>query len=117
MGILIAEIPGIRSVPLLLAVIGVYAILDNLSLPVRFAVPMDLVATDIGFWRCCELYGNLGRTVLFAISALLLYMGNQWLPFLIFATMTVSFPFIINYKVGALRELSRARSPAAETYA
>jgi hypothetical protein len=117
MGILIAVIPGIKSLPVLLAVIGVYAILDNLSLPVRFAVPMDIVVTDVGFWRASELYGNLGRTVLFALSALLLYMGNQWLPFLVFAMMTVSFPFVIHYKIAGLREFAPAKSLAVETCA
>jgi MFS family permease len=104
MGLLIATIPAIRNLPTLLAVIGVYAILDNLSLPVRFAIPTDVAATDIGFWRACELYGNLGRTILFGISALLLYMGNQWLPFMIFALMTISFPFIIHYKIARRRQ-------------
>ena len=116
MAVLIAVIPAIKSLSVLILVIGVYAILDNLSLPVRFAVPMDVVDTDIGFWRASEFYGNLGRTVLFGLAALSLYAGNQWLPFILFALMTFSFPFIIRSKIAGLRG-SIAATEAGRTLA
>lgn len=103
MSVLIMVIPAIKSLAVLIPVIGIYAIFDNLTLPVRFAIPMDFVKMDIGFWRASEFYGNVGRTVVFAISALLLYLGNKWIPFAIFAAMTLAFPFIISYKTKGLR--------------
>ena len=106
MGIVIAIIPTIRSLPALVAVIGLYSILDNLSLPVRFAVPMDVVATDIGFWRMSEFYGNLGRTIVFAAAISLVYAGSYELAFLIFSAMYITFPFIINHKINRLNNLA-----------
>ncbi len=103
MGILIAIIPAFDSLSVFVALVGIYAILDNLSLPIRFAIPMDMTKTDIGFWRVNEFYGNIGRTVVFGVSALLLYLGKDLLPFLIFAAMTVAFPFIISRKVKWMR--------------
>lgn len=91
------------SLQLLIPVIGLYAALDNLSLPIRFAVPMDYVKLDIGFWRASEYYCNLGRTVVFGGASLLLYMGNKWSAFFIFATLTFLFPFVINRKINWLR--------------
>lgn len=99
MAILILVMPSLHSLSALVIVIGVYAILDNLSLPIRFAVHMDMGTRDIGFWRASEFYGNIGRTVIFGLSALLLYVGNYWLPFIIFAFMSFAFPFIISYKL------------------
>jgi len=107
MSFLIFIIPAIKSLSIFIAIVGLYAILDNLSLPIRFAVPMDVVKLDIGFWRASEFYGNLGRTIVFAVAAVLLYVGNYWLAFLIFALMTLSFPFIISRKINELRVSSR----------
>jgi len=107
MGVVILIIPAIKSLSLFIAIVGLYAVLDNLSLPIRFAVPMDVVKLDIGFWRASEFYGNLGRTIVFAVAALLLYIGNYWLAFAIFALMTLSFPFIISRKINSLRLSSR----------
>jgi hypothetical protein len=103
MGLLIFMIPALQHLRWLIVVIGLYATLDNLSLPIRFAVPMDFVKLNIGFWRASEFYSNVGRTVVFAIAALLLYMGNTWLPFMIFGLMTVAFPFLISRKIRPLR--------------
>jgi len=110
MSLLILVVPTFNSLTALIPLIGIYAVLDNLSLPIRFAVPMDLVKLDIGFWRASEFYGNMGRTIVFAAAAALLYAGNRWLAFLIFAVMTFIFPFIISCKVKMLRELSNYNS-------
>jgi hypothetical protein len=99
MSILIVIIPSLKALSALIVVGGIYAVLDNLSLPIRFAVPMDLAKADIGFWRVNEFYGNIGRTTVFGIAALLLYMGNKWAAFAIFAVMTFTFPFIISRKI------------------
>lgn len=101
MSILILLMPAAKNLTALLPLIGIYAILDNLSLPIRFAVPMDFVKTDIYFWRASEFYGNLGRTLVFFASAVLLYVGSVWMAFGIFATLTLITPFVINYKVKA----------------
>lgn len=106
MGILIMLIPAFDTLSVFVALVGIYAILDNLSLPIRFAIPMDLVKTDIGFWRLSEFWGNVGRTVVFGFSALLLYLGNDWLPFLIFSLMTIAFPFVISRKIKTIRKTS-----------
>ncbi len=107
MSALIMVIPAIHSLAVLVPIIGLYAVFDNLSLPIRFAVPMDFVKLDIGFWRASEFYGNVGRTVVFAVSALLLYMGNKWIPFAIFAAMTFAFPFVISQKVNMLNRVRK----------
>jgi MFS family permease len=103
MAALIAIMPILKGITPLVIVIGMYAVLDNLSLPIRFAVPMDVVTMDIGFWRMSEFYGNTGRVVVFAIASLLLYFNNFWAPFVIFALMTLAFPFIISRKLNWLR--------------
>jgi hypothetical protein len=102
--VLIILVPSFKSLAALIPIIGVYSILDNLSLPIRFAVPMDVVTMDIGFWRANEFYGNMGRTIVFAAASLLLYAGNKWAAFSIFAVMTFAFPFIISRKIGSLRK-------------
>jgi MFS family permease len=104
MSILIIIVPAFKDVAALIPLIGVYSILDNLSLPIRFAVPMDVVKLDTGFWRANEFWGNTGRTVVFAAASLLLYIGNRWAAFLIFALMTFAFPFIIGSKIKAYRK-------------
>ncbi len=108
MSALIMSIPSIDSLSLLVIVIGVYAILDNLSMPLRFAVVMDAKKTDIGFWRMSELYGNIGRTVVFTITALLLYTGNSWLAFGLFGAMALVFPFIMSWKTRRMNELQQS---------
>jgi len=110
MSALIILIPGIKSLSLLVAVIGMYAALDNLSMPLRFAVVMDAKTTDIGFWRMSELYGNIGRTVVFSITSLLLYVGNSWLAFGIFAVMSFVFPFLMGWKTKTLANTSPAET-------
>jgi hypothetical protein len=104
MSVLILIVPAFKSLAALIPLIGVYSILDNLSLPIRFAVPMDVVQMDIGFWRASEFYGNVGRTVVFAVASLLLYEGSRWTAFLVFAVMTFAFPFIISWKINGLRK-------------
>jgi MFS family permease len=103
MSVLMLIIPAIKSVAVLVIVVGFYAILDNLSLPIRFAVPMDLAKIDIGFWRVAEFYGNIGRVVVFSVASLLLYLGSKWLAFLLFAVMTFLLPFIINRRINLAR--------------
>jgi MFS family permease len=114
MSILILLVPLFDSLSALLPLIGAYAVLDNLSLPIRFAVPMDLVKMDIGFWRMSEFYGNLGRTIVFATTALLLYLGNKWAAFVIFTVMTLAFPFIISHKIKTLRVRQNLASDIVE---
>lgn len=99
MSVTMLVMPSAKSLAALLPLIGLYAILDNLSLPIRFAVPMDFVKMDISFWRASEFYGNVGRTIVFLIATLLLYFGSAWLAFTFFALLTFLIPFIINYKV------------------
>lgn len=103
MALLIILIPALKTLPGLITVIGIYAIFDNLSLPIRFAAPMDVVKPDIGFWRCEEVWGNLGRTIVFVIAAVLVYSENYWAAFGIFAIMTAVFPFIISFQINSLK--------------
>lgn len=103
MGVLIIAIPFSDTIPAFITLVGIYAALDNLSLPIRYAIRMDMARADIGFWRVNELYGNIGRTVIFGISALLLYLGNFLIPFLIFSLMAFAFPFIVSSKVKTIR--------------
>lgn len=104
MSMLIILIPTLKTLPALITIIGIYAIFDNLSLPIRFAVPMDVVKADIGFWRCEEVWGNLGRTIVFVIAAALVYSENYWAAFSMFAIMTAVFPFIISYQINSLKK-------------
>jgi hypothetical protein len=105
MSLLILIIPELKSLSILLVIGGIYAFLDNLSLPIRYAVPMDLAkAVDIGFWRASEFYGNIGRASVFGVTALLLFTGNKWAAFAIFAAMTFAAPFIISRKTNLLRK-------------
>ncbi len=106
MAILILIMPSLNSVVALVPFIGAYVILDNLSMPIRFSIRMDMAKSNIGFWRASEFYGNIGRTVVLGMSALLLYLGYSWLPFVIFAVMTIIFPFIIRQKNISLRKRS-----------
>jgi MFS family permease len=99
MATIIMLIPSIKNLALLVPVIGLYAVLDNLSLPIRFATHIDMGTKDTGFWRMSEFYGNIGRTILFALAAFFLYIGNYWVPFALFAVMTAVFPFIISHKL------------------
>jgi hypothetical protein len=108
MSLLIISVPHFRSLAALIPLIGAYSILDNLSLPIRFAVPMDVVTMDIGFWRANEFYGNIGRTLVFAAASLLLYEGNRWAAFAVFALMTFAFPFIISKKINSLHQKNLA---------
>lgn len=104
MGFLILLMPTFTSLSSLITIIGIYAVFDNLSLPIRFAIPMDMATKDIGFWRAAEVYENLGRTIVFAVAAFLLYLGNYWLPFFVFALTSFSFPFVVNQKIKALNK-------------
>lgn len=104
MAILIVIMPSLNSLVTLVPFIGAYVVLDNLSMPIRFSIRMDMAKSNIGFWRASEFYGNIGRTVVFGISALLLYSGYYWLPFVLFALMTITFPFIIRQKNISLRK-------------
>ncbi|HSW37712.1 MAG TPA: MFS transporter [Candidatus Saccharimonadales bacterium] len=108
MAALIMIMPSLKNLAPLVTLIGIYAIVDNLSQPIRFAIPMDMRKTDIGFWRAGEFYGNVGRVIVFSVSSLLIYLGNYWLPFVIFALLAVSFPFIASQKTKSLR---RSASP------
>lgn len=101
MGMLILSMATIQSITVLVVIIGLYAVLDNLSLPIRFAVHLDMGTRDTGFWRASEFYGNIGRTLIFAVSAVSLSLGNYWVPFVVFAAMTLVFPFIIKNKIKA----------------
>lgn len=99
MAVIMLVIPSLKTLAWLVPAIGLYAVLDNLSLPIRFAIHIDMGTKDIGFWRMSEFYGNIGRTILFTISALFLYFGNYWIPFAMFAAMTAAFPFVISQKL------------------
>jgi hypothetical protein len=101
MAILLIAMPSIKSVPVLFAIIGVYAIVDNLCLPIRFAIPLDLSNKDIGYWRAAEFYGNIGSLIAFSLSSLFLYLGNRWLPFALYALLAFSFPFLASKKTAA----------------
>jgi MFS family permease len=105
MAILIIAIPSVNSLAILIPIIGIYAVLDNLSLPIRFAVHLDMGTKDTGFWRVSEFYGNIGRSIIFAVAAVSLWLGNYWLPFAIFAGMTAIFPFIIKSKLRQQQDL------------
>ena len=89
----------VKSSFIFLIIVGIYAVLDNMSLPIRFAIPMDVRKPDIGFWRAMEVYGNLGRFVVFSISSLLLYIGNFWLPLVLFAVMSFGLPVLVRLRV------------------
>lgn len=106
MSVLILMIPSLKSVLFLLTVIGAYAILDNLSLPIRYAAVMDDREVGIGYWRVNEFYGNIGRTVIFGLSSLLLYLGSTWAAFAIFAIMTFIFPFIVSWKIKSPQQIA-----------
>lgn len=99
MAILILIMPSMHSLALLVPIIGLYAILDNLSMPIRLAVSIDMGTKDIGFWRASEFYGSMGRAIMFGVAGLLLYLGNYWLPFAIFSLTTLVTPFIIRHKL------------------
>lgn len=99
MAALIVTIPSIHSLAILIPIIGLYAVLDNLSLPIRFAICLDMGTKDTGFWRASEFYGNLGRSTVFAIAAISLAFNNYWLPFLVFGIMTAIFPFIMQFRL------------------
>lgn len=99
MAVLILIIPSLHSLAALVPIIGLYTVLDKLSLPIRYAVPVDMGTKDIGFWRASEFYGSVGRGATFAISALLLFIGNYWLPFILFAAIAGAYPFVVNYKL------------------
>lgn len=79
-----------------MALIGVYLLLDNLSLPIRSAVTMDQKEKTIEFWRMSELYVNLGRVVLFGLSAVSLYFEMVWVPFALFAVLAATFPLVVH---------------------
>jgi len=111
LSVLIMIIPGIKSLDVLLIIGGIYAFLDNLSLPIRFAVPMDLAKkVDIGFWRMSEFYGNMGRASVFGVAALLLYEGYKWEAFGIFAALTFITPFVISRKTASIKLKAKATS-------
>jgi MFS family permease len=104
MSILILIIPGLKDLSTLLVVGGIYAFIDNLSLPIRFAVPLDLAKdVDIGFWRASEFYGNIGRASIFGIAALLLFMDDKYAAFGMFAAITFIAPFVISRKTASIR--------------
>ena len=102
MGILIISMIFIKSPLLFIIATGAYAILDNMSLPIRYAIPMDVRVKDIGFWRAAEVYGNIGRFIAFGFSALFLYLGNYWVPLLIFALISFAIPYVVRSRVGVL---------------
>jgi hypothetical protein len=104
MSCIMLVIPAIKSLAFFVIAAGLYAAFDNISLPLRFAIRMDYTTPDIGFWRASEFYGNIGRTCVFGVAALLLYLGNKWVPFAIFAVLAFTFPFVINQKIKGLRK-------------
>lgn len=84
-------------------IVGIYAILDNMSLPIRYAIPLDVKVKDIGFWRAGEVYGNIGRVVAFGLSSLFLYFGNYWIPLVIFALLSFSIPLVVKLRVTGVK--------------
>ncbi|MBU2689936.1 MAG: MFS transporter [Candidatus Eisenbacteria bacterium] len=99
MGVVILLLGAIHQVWWWLMLIGVYSFLDNITLPIRFAIPMDFKGKDIGFWAMSEFYGNFGRTVLLALSAVFFYFNAYWLAFIIFALIALFYPSVINYQI------------------
>lgn len=104
MGILILALGLIHNWYVWLLLIGVYAFLDNISLPLRFALPMDYKDKDMGFWRVSEFYGNFGRVVFLGISAVLFYMHMYIVAFVLFAVLAASYPLMIKYCTRHLNE-------------
>ena len=99
MGLMILSMIFIKNALAFVIVVGIYAVLDNMSLPIRYAIPMDVRVKDIGFWRAAEVYGNIGRVIAFGFSALFLYFGNYWIPLIIFSLMSFGIPLAVKLRI------------------
>jgi hypothetical protein len=103
MGVLIIALGFVHRFPVWLTLVGIYTFLDNITLPLRFAMPMDLKPTDVGFWCASEFFGNLGRVVCLGVAALFLYFDINWAPFVVFGLIALGYPL-------AMRRVFRAVS-------
>lgn len=84
-------------------VVGIFMIINGISLPLRSAVSMDVKVVDMGFWKTREFFLNLGRVATLAISALFFYLHLYWPIFVIFALIATVYPFLVRYKFKELK--------------
>lgn len=83
--------------------VGIFIIINTISLPLRLAITLDAKKADLGFWKVREFFLNLGRFCTLTISIILFYYQKYWIVFLLFAVMAFIYPFLMRYK---LREIN-----------
>ncbi len=79
---------------------GIFAVLDNLSYPIRLAVQVDRKSHGMGFWAVREAGLNAGRFIGIAASAALFFMGLHWVVFAAYGAVYVAYPFVMKRRLG-----------------
>ena len=78
--------------------VGIFVLLNSISLPLRSAVSMDVKKVDFGFWKAREFFLNLGRAATLGISAVFFYYEWYWPVFAMYGLIALAYPFLIRYK-------------------
>jgi len=79
--------------------VGIFIVINTISLPLRLAITLDAKKVDLRFWKVREFFLNLGRFCTLTISIILFYYQKYWIVFLLFAMMAFVYPFLMRYKL------------------
>ena len=85
-----------------LVIVGVYGVISAISSPLRLAISLDAKTVDIGFWKAREIFLNTGRACILLVVIALFYLELYWLVFVIFALLSLLYPFLVHKKLTKL---------------
>jgi len=99
--ILLIAVPN--SITALLIVVGLYVLIDNISIPMRLTILLDTKKTTIDFWIAREFFLNVGRVVTLFISLIFFYFELYWAVFVFYSLLAILYLIIIKFKLKHIR--------------
>ena len=103
MALSIMTLTQVHHVAYWIIAVGIFVFLNNISLPLRSAVSMDVKKVDFGFWKAREFFLNVGRAITLGISAVFFYYEWYWPVFVMYGLITLVYPFLVKYKFKEIR--------------
>jgi MFS family permease len=83
--------------------VGLYLVVSTISFPIRLAMTMDVKKVDLGFWKAREILLNAGRLIILSIVIVLFYLEIYWAVFMVFALISIIYPFLVKKKLKNLK--------------
>jgi MFS family permease len=99
MGLLLVGLTFVENAEQWVLVIGLYSLVNSLSLPLRLAISLDVKEPSLGFWKIREWFLNVGRIIFLAMGAVFLYRGSFWAVFAAYTLLCLAYPLLVKKKL------------------